>query len=88
MNKVVAVIGGIVAGIVILVVAAGLIAAGLAMIPNQARSAPSGFWVLLGVSLEILKCGLAIWGGYRAYRYLKKAELDIHRLKSPCKRSL
>jgi len=70
MNKVIGIIGGLVAGFLILGIVGVFEAVFLASL-NAAMPGLEGSWVvLLGVTLQILKLGAAIEGGRRAYKFI------------------
>jgi hypothetical protein len=49
-----------------------MIAAVLAAVAQTGSSPMLGVGIILGLLLDILKWGVAIWSGYRSYRYLTR----------------
>jgi hypothetical protein len=80
-KKIVAIIGGLVAGVVAFTVAAGIVAAVATALANTSWSPASTVTIAIGLLLEVLKWGIAIWCGYRVYKYLSRklrsADADV-----------
>ena len=72
MKRVGAVIVGIVVGLCVFAIGASVVAALLAAIVQTGWSPPANVSITLGLLLDCLKWAIAIWSGYRAYKYLMR----------------
>jgi hypothetical protein len=65
-----AVVGAIIVGVIVFAVGTGVAAALLTAVAQTDWSPTPGVSTALGLLLDLMKFGVAIWSGYRAYKYL------------------